>query len=97
MYIQDSHGIRIENVMVARNDVKNEYGQFMHFDTLTWVPIDREGIDEKYLTEVQRVLLRGYQKQVYERISPYLTQEEAQWLREETQADSTFILKHEKK
>ncbi|MDE5747357.1 MAG: aminopeptidase P family protein, partial [Acetatifactor sp.] len=96
VYIQDSHGIRIENVMVARNDIKNEYGQFMHFDTLTWVPIDREGIDEKYLTETQRVLLRGYQKQVYDRISPYLTPEEAQWLREETQADSTIILKHEK-
>ncbi len=96
VYIQNSHGIRIENVMVARNDIKNEYGQFMHFDTLTWVPIDREGIDEKYLTEEQRVLLRGYQKQVYDRISPYLTQEEAQWLREETEADSTIILKHEK-
>lgn len=94
VYIQDSHGIRIENVMVAKNDIKNEYGQFMHFETLTWVPIDRDGIDEKYLTEEQRVLLQVYQQQVYEKVSPYLTREEAEWLQKETGADSTFILKH---
>ena len=56
IYIQGSHGIRIENVMVAKNDVKNEYGQFMHFETLTWVPIDREAIDEKeWLAKETRV------------------------------------------
>ncbi|MCM1118286.1 MAG: aminopeptidase P family protein [bacterium] len=93
VYVQDSHGIRIENVMVAKNDVKNEYGQFMHFETLTWVPIDRDGIDERYLTEEQRVLLRAYQREVYDRISPYLTREEAAWLWEETEAASTSILK----
>lgn len=96
VYIQDSHGIRIENVMVARNDVKNEYGQFMHFETLTWAPIDMDAIDEKYLTEEQRILLYGYQKQVYDKISPYLTEEEADWLRRETRADSTVILENEK-
>lgn len=93
IYIEGSHGIRIENVMVAKNDVKNEYGQFMHFETLTWVPIDMDGIDEKYLTETQRVLLYGYQREVYEKISPYLTEEEREWLRKETRADSTAILK----
>ncbi len=96
VYIQDSHGIRIENVMVAKNDVKNEYGQFMHFETLTWVPIDMEAIDEKYLTEEQRMLLYGYQKQVYDKVSPYLTEEEAQWLRRETRADSTILLENQK-
>ena len=94
--MQDSHGIRIENVMVAKNDVKNEYGQFMHFDTLTWVPIDMDAIDEKYLTEEQRVLLYGYQKQVYDKVSPYLTPEEARWLLRETRADSTVILENQK-
>lgn len=84
VYIEGSHGIRIENVMVAKNDVKNEYGQFMHFDTLTWVPVDRDGIEEKYLTETQKVYLSEYQKQVYEKISPFLTEEEREWLRRET-------------
>lgn len=93
IYIEGSHGIRIENVMVAKNDVKNEYGQFMHFDTLTWVPIDMDGIDERYLTEEVRTYLYGYQKQVFEKISPYLNEEEREWLRRETRADSTIIVK----
>lgn len=96
VYVQDSHGIRIENVMVAKNDIKNEYGQFMHFETLTWVPIDMDAINEEYLTEEQRVLLYGYQKQVYEKVSPYLTPKEAQWLLRETRADSTVMLENQK-
>lgn len=94
IYIEGSHGIRIENVMVAENDVKNEYGQFMHFKTLTWVPIDMEAIDEKQMTETQKALLYGYQRMVYEKVSPYLNAEEAEWLKKETRADSTFILQH---
>lgn len=84
VYIEGSHGIRIENVMVAKNDEKNEYGQFMHFDTLTWAPIDMEAIDEKYLTEEQKTWLYDYQKQVYEKVSPYLNEDEREWLRKET-------------
>ena len=93
VYVEGSHGIRIENVMVAKNDVKNEYGQFMHFDTLTWAPIDMDGIDENYLTEEQKMLLYVYQKKVYEKVSPYLNEEEREWLKKETCADSTIILK----
>ncbi len=92
IYIEGSHGIRIENVMVAENDAKNEYGQFMHFKTLTWVPLDMEAIDEKQMTEEQRMLLYGYQRKVYEKLSPYLTEEEREWLKRETKADNTFFL-----
>lgn len=84
IYVEGSHGIRIENVMVAENGVKNEYGQFMHFRTLTWVPIDMEAIDEKYLSEVQREYLSKYQREVYEKVSPYLDEEERAWLLQET-------------
>lgn len=86
VYVEGSHGIRIENMMVAENDIKNEYGQFMRFKTLTWVPIDMEAIDEQYLTGTQRELLYAYQKQVYEKLSPYLEGEEKEWLREQTKA-----------
>jgi Xaa-Pro aminopeptidase len=92
IYIEGSHGIRIENVMVAENDAKNEYGQFMHFKTLTWVPIDMEAIDMKLLTDVQRLYLAGYQNEVYNRVSPYLTKEEAEWLKKETEVPGTFVL-----
>lgn len=84
VYIEGSHGIRIENVMVAKNDVKNGDGQFMHFETLTYVPIDLDAIDIRYLTAETRVYLNDYHREVYEKISPYLTEEEREWLREAT-------------
>ncbi len=84
VYVEGSHGIRIENVMVAQNLEKNEYGQFMGFETLTWVPLDWEAIDESCLSEEARWLLYAYQKQVFDKISPYLNEAERQWLKEET-------------
>ena len=65
----------------------------MHFKTLTWVTIDMEAIEEKYLTEEQRAMLYAYQKQVYEKVSPFLDEEEREWLKKETKADSTVFLK----
>ncbi len=84
VYVAGSHGIRIENVMVAKKDTKNEYGQFMHFDTLTYAPIDLDAIDVKYLTETQREYLNAYHKAVYEKVAPFLPVEEQEWLKEET-------------
>ena len=84
IYIEGSHGVRIENELLCRKGENNEYGQFMHFETLTWVPLDREGIDIKYLNDTQREMINEYQEQVYNRISPYLTEAERQWLYTET-------------
>ncbi len=84
VYVAGSHGIRIENVMVVKKDTKNEYGQFMHFDTLTYAPIDLEAIDVTYLTPVQRRYLNEYHQAVYEKISPFLSIEEQEWLKEAT-------------
>lgn len=84
VYIEGSHGIRIENVMVAKNGVKNGDGQFMYFDTLTFAPIDLEAIDVKYMSEANRQRLNEYHKQVFERVSPYLNEDEKMWLREAT-------------
>lgn len=84
VYIEGSHGIRIENVMIARNDEKNEYGQFMHFDTLTWVPFDMEAIDLSIMPAESIKQLAAYQKTVYEKLAPYLDEEEREWLKKET-------------
>ena len=84
VYIEGSHGIRIENVMVAKNDVKNSDGQFMHFDTLTYVPIDLDAIEVSLLTKEVRGYLNEYHKQVYEKIAPFLPEEEQKWLKEVT-------------
>lgn len=84
VYIAGSHGVRIENIVVSKNDVKNEFGQFMRFDTLTWVPLDPEAIDETYFNDTTKSLYRAYQKAVYDKVSPYLNDEERNWLAKET-------------
>ena len=84
VYIEGSHGIRIENVMVAKNGIKNGDGQFMYFDTLTYAPIDLDAIDIKYMSETNRQRLNAYHKQVFEKVSPYLNEEEKLWLKEAT-------------
>ncbi len=81
VYIAGSHGIRIENVMVAKNAEKNEYGQFMYFDTLTYAPIDLEAIDVQYLTTEQKKYLNEYHEEVYKRVAPWLSLEEQVWLK----------------
>lgn len=84
IYIAGSHGIRIENVMVVRNGAKNEYGQFMYFDTLTWVPLDPDAVDPSTFTEKQLAMYNDYQQEVYNRLSPYLNDTERAWLENET-------------
>lgn len=86
VYIEGSHGIRIENVMVVKKGNKNEYGQFMYFDTLTYAPIDLDAIDVKYLTTEQKNYLNEYHKAVYEKVAPLLPTEEQEWLKEATRA-----------
>jgi Xaa-Pro aminopeptidase len=82
VYVEGSHGIRIENILAVKKDVRNENGQFLSFDTLTYVPLDPEAIEERYLTAPQEALLAAYQRRVYEKLSPFLTEEERAWLRE---------------
>lgn len=84
VYIEGSHGIRIENVMVIKNGVKNTDGQFMYFDTLTFVPIDLDGIDPSIMEAGDIRRLNNYHKEVYEKILPFMNEEEAQWLKEAT-------------
>lgn len=84
IYMEGSHGIRIENVMVVKNDIKNSDGQFMRFETLTYVPIDLDAIVPERMTAENRKRLNAYHQAVYEKVSPYLTEEEREWLREAT-------------
>lgn len=84
VYVKGSHGVRIENIVVACNREKNEYGQFMYFDTLTYVPIDLDGIAPECLNDTQKAYLNAYHRMVREKLEPYLTIEEVEWLRKET-------------
>lgn len=81
IYIENSHGIRIENELIIKSAEKNEFGQFMEFEVVTYVPIDLDAIDPSELNKDERAYLNKYHKQVYDKISPYLTDEEKEWLK----------------
>ena len=84
IYIEDSHGIRLENLLLVQEDEENEYGQFMRFEILTWVPIDLDALLPERMTEEERSMLNDYHRRVYELIGPHLNAEEREWLKEYT-------------
>lgn len=84
LYIEGSHGIRTENLVYCKKDEKTEYGQFLSFEYLTYVPIDLEPVDVSLMEEQDLVWLNEYHAQVYEKIAPHLDAEEAAWLKEVT-------------
>lgn len=84
IYIEGSHGIRTENELLSCKGSKNEYGQFMYFETITFAPIDLDAIDITQMTELDKDRLNKYHKEVYEKLSPYLNKEEGAWLKQYT-------------
>lgn len=84
VYVEGSHGIRTENVLVVKKEGKTEDGQFLSFEPLTFVPVDLDGIEKSFMTEPDRQLLNDYHSLVYQKVSPYLAKEEQAWLKEAT-------------
>ena len=86
VYKEGKHGIRLENVVVVDEDIQTDSGQFMNFETLSFVPLDLEGVDVNLLSENERTWLNNYHKDVYNKLSPYLNEDEKSWLKEETRS-----------
>lgn len=86
IYIEGSHGIRTENLTLCVEDEKNEYGQFLKFEFLTYAPIDLEAVVKELMTDRDVELLNEYHRQVYDKIGGKLTEEEREWLWEATRA-----------
>lgn len=86
VYIEGSHGIRIENEMICREGVKNEHGRFMYFENITFAPIDLDAIKPELMSVKERELLNSYHEEVYEKLSPYMTEEENNWLKHYTRS-----------
>ena len=55
IYEDGKFGIRIENEFIVRKGELNKYGQFMHFETITFAPIDLDGIDPEEMTKSERM------------------------------------------
>ncbi len=84
IYEDGRFGIRIENEFIVKKGLQNKYGQFMHFETITFAPIDLDGIDPEEMSKSEREWLNQYHRDVYEKIGPHLTVEEREWLKEYT-------------
>lgn len=85
-YKAGSHGIRLENEMLCKKGIKNEYGQFMELESITIAPIDLDAIDVNLMKEDEKSYLNEYHKMVFDTVSPFLTAEEVEWLKEYTRA-----------
>ncbi len=87
VYKENKHGIRTENTLLVTKAFKNdEMGEFYKFDTISYCPIDLEGVDVSLLDEEEREWLNNYHRTVYEKLSPYLTEEEKKFLEKETRS-----------
>ena len=85
-YVENEYGIRHENMIVCKKAEKTEFGQYMCFEFLTMVPFDLDAVVPEQMTARERELLNDYHAQVYEKISPYLNEEEKEWLKDATRA-----------
>lgn len=86
VYKEGEFGIRHENELLVVKGTKNFYGQFMHFEPLTFVPFDLDGIDRSKMTQDEIEWLNAYHAQVYDTLQPYLNDEEKDWLKNATRA-----------
>ena len=80
IYIEGSHGIRLENEILCLEAADGMY----EFETITFCPFDRDAIIREKLTDEELNWLNGYHQQVYKKIGPLLDLETRVWLKEAT-------------
>lgn len=86
VYRTGKHGVRIENLVLTIIKEANEFNEFYAFETLTLAAIDSSIVKKELLEQSHISWLNNYHQQVFEKLSPHLTAEEVDWLREKTKA-----------
>lgn len=84
IYLEDRFGVRIENVLLVIPEQRTEFGEFLGFQPLTLAPIDMTPIITDLLTVEEKAWLNRYHQTVYDKLSPYLDEDEKQWLKDNT-------------
>ena len=84
LYRADEYGIRTENMILIREDSETEFGKFLSFETLTLCYIDTSLVVVPMLSAREHAWLNKYHQMVYDKISPFLTGEEKEWLKNKT-------------
>ena len=86
VYKAGSHGIRTENLILTVPAGEGMFGNYLKFETITLCPICKKGIIKEMLTEEEIGWLDEYHRNVYEKLSPDLNNEERKWLKEACKA-----------
>jgi len=84
LYRAGKYGIRIENLLLTVADRTTEFGDFMSFETLTLCPIDKRAIDKSLMSKQEIDWLNNYHSNVYNLLSPLLSEDEKLWLKGKT-------------
>ena len=85
VYKEGKHGIRTENTLIVEKDlVSEEFGEFYKFRPISYCPIDIEGVNVEMLSSEEKDWLNNYHNMVFEKLSPYLNEEEKEFLKHET-------------
>ncbi len=81
LYEEGSVGVRVENELVCAEAGESEYGRYLKFELLTYVPIDTAPVLAQLLSPEEKAWLNGYHAAVVEKLAPRLTAEELAWLK----------------
>jgi len=82
IYREGQYGIRIENLIIAKELFATPFGTFYGFETVTLCPLEPKLIEARLLSPEQRQWVNEYHAGVFSALSPHLNQEERQWLKE---------------
>lgn len=86
IYRANQYGIRLENLVLTKEDITTEFGKFYNFETLTLCHFDTKPIDKNLLTQCEIDWFNNYHQMVYDRLSVHLSTEEKEWLKNKTKA-----------
>ncbi|MCR5350339.1 MAG: aminopeptidase P family protein [Acholeplasmatales bacterium] len=81
VYVENKFGVRLENELLCINDISNEYGDFLKFQTISYVPFDQDCIKPSLLTKPEKDWINDYHETLYKKVSRSLTKPERDWLK----------------
>ena len=84
IYLAGEFGVRIENTLLVTNYVQTDFGKFLQMEPLTLCPIDTAPIEMELMTPEEKKWLNDYHRMVFEKLSPWLEEDDKNWLKEAT-------------
>lgn len=85
LYLAGKFGVRTENTILISDYMETEFGKFLQMEPLTWCPIDKTPIDTSIMLPEEIEWLDHYHQLVYEKLSPFLDEDEKNWLKNATE------------